>query len=206
MATVFCQGCGWRCRYCHNPHLQTTEAPDLIPWSEVMVFLGTRRGLLDGVVFSGGEPTLQAALPEAMREVKRLGFRVGLHTGGSRPDRFAEVLLLLDWVGFDVKAPFGQYAPITGTDAGAAARESLAALLASGKDYEVRTTVHPALLDAPALTAIAEELLARGVAHYAVQAFRAAGCQDSALNVTASMRPPSLPAALQRRFTAFALR
>src|SRR5574343_2028982 len=109
-AVVFCQGCPWRCGYCHNPHLHSPRDGER-PWGEVLGWLETRRGLLDGVVFSGGEPLLQRGL--------------------------AAVLPALDWVGFDVKGPFEDYRRITGAGAGGeAARDSLARLLAAGVDHE----------------------------------------------------------------------
>ncbi|HEX7972614.1 MAG TPA: anaerobic ribonucleoside-triphosphate reductase activating protein, partial [Thiobacillus sp.] len=132
-AVVFCQGCPWRCGYCHNPDLIPARGANEIPWDDVLAFLHRRQGLLDGVVFSGGEPTLQAALPDAMREVRALGFRIGLHTGGAYPQRLAAVLPLVDWVGFDVKAPFADYARITGAaGSGARALAGLQQVLASG--------------------------------------------------------------------------
>ena len=105
-ATIFCQGCPWDCPYCHNPHLLPVTGRHEIAWREVVDFLKSRRGLLDGVVFSGGEPTLQSALPQAIAEVRDLGFRIGLHTAGPYPGRLAQVLPLVDWVGFDIKTPF----------------------------------------------------------------------------------------------------
>jgi len=184
-AVVFCQGCPWRCGYCHNPDLIPAQAESEIAWDEVMALLRRRQGLLDAVVFSGGEPTLQAALPDAMREVRALGFKVGLHTGGMYPRRLEAVLPWVDWVGLDVKAPFEAYAGVTGVDgSGARALESLQQLLASGVDYEVRTTVHPGLLADDALAALARDLAARGVKRYVVQAFRPQGCQDATLCAT----------------------
>ena len=113
VATVFAQGCPWACAYCHNPHLLPARGSDEIAWEEVLTFLRTRRGLLDGVVFTGGEPTLQDALPAAIADVRELGFQVGLHTGGQFPTRLARVLPQVDWVGFDVKAPWDDYDRIT---------------------------------------------------------------------------------------------
>src|SRR5215831_3439565 len=86
-AVVFCQGCPWRCGYCHNPHLLPARGSGGIAWSDVLAFLQRRAGLLDAVVFSGGEPLAQATLANAMRGVRRLGFRIGLHTGGAYPAR-----------------------------------------------------------------------------------------------------------------------
>ena len=188
-AVVFCQGCPWRCGYCHNPELIPAQAAGEIAWDEVLGFLGRRQGLLDGVVFSGGEPTLQAGLPEAMQAVRALGYRIGLHTGGMCPKRLAGVLPFVDWVGMDVKAPFEDYARITGVpQSGAPVRESLALLLASGVVFETRTTVHPLLLSDDEALDIARQLSLRGVKRHVVQEFRVQGCQD-ALLVQAKARP-----------------
>jgi len=181
-AVVFCQGCPWRCGYCHNPHLIPARGDSEIPWEDVLAFLRRRQGLLDGVVFSGGEPTLQAALPDAMRAVRALGFKIGLHTGGAYPRRLAALLPLVDWVGLDAKAPFNDYARITGVDgSGERARSSLEAVLASGVAHEIRTTVHPALLADAEVVKLAQELSARGVKRHVIQAFRRQGCADAAL-------------------------
>lgn len=185
VATIFCQGCPWSCGYCHNPHLIPPVAEQGIEWIEVLSFLACRRGLLDGVVFSGGEPTLQAALPDAMREVRALGFRVGLHSAGPYPARLADVLPLVDWIGFDVKAAFDDYERITGAaGSGIKAKASLAEVLASGVDCDIRTTVHPALLDPPARARLTADLDALGVREHRLQPFRAAGCANAALRET----------------------
>jgi len=190
-AVVFCQGCPWRCGYCHNPHLIPARGDSEIPWDDVLAFLRRRRGLLDGVVFSGGEPTLQPELADAMREVRALGFKVGLHTGGAYPRRLAEVLPLVDWVGLDAKAPFADYARITGVDgSGERARASLEAVLASGVAHEIRTTVHPALLADAEVVNLAQELSARGVKRHVIRAFRSRGCADAALVQDAKRERP----------------
>lgn len=181
-AVVFCQGCGWQCRYCHNPHLIPHEPPSpAVAWTDVVAWLGRRRGLLDGVVFSGGEPTLQPGLPAAVAAVRALGFQVGLHTGGSVPENLAALLPHLDWVGFDFKAPFDRYTQVTGHDHGARARESFRLLCASGVAVEVRTTWHPSLLSAADLGAMAQTLAGAGRADWVIQRFRAEGCLDRAL-------------------------
>ncbi|MDQ1315946.1 MAG: Ribonucleoside-triphosphate reductase [Pseudomonadota bacterium] len=181
-AVVFCQGCPWHCGYCHNPGLIPSRGESEIPWEDVLSFLRRRQGLLDGVVFSGGEPTLQAGLAEAMREVRALGFRIGLHTGGMYPQRLAAVLPLVDWVGFDVKAPFADYARVTGVaGSGERAHAGLLEVLASGVAHEVRTTVHPALLADSEVVGLAHDLAGRGVKHYVIQAFRGQGCGDENL-------------------------
>jgi len=181
-AVVFCQGCPWRCGYCHNPGLIPARCESEIPWDDVLAFLHRRQGLLDGVVFSGGEPTVQADLLEAMREVRALGFKIGLHTGGAYPQHLAALLPLVDWVGFDVKAPFADYPRVTGAaGSGQHALISLQQVLASGVDHELRTTVHPALLTDAELVRLARDLAVRGVKHYVIQGFRSQGCGNEAL-------------------------
>jgi pyruvate formate lyase activating enzyme len=145
----------------------------------VLCFLHSRRGLLDGVVFSGGEPTLQAALPEAVAMARSLGFRIGLHTAGPYPERLARVLPQLDWIGFDVKAPFAEYDRITGVaGSGDVARDSLLRILASGVTFDARTTVDPDLLDPPMVQRLRSELISLGVATHTLQPFRAVGSTD----------------------------
>ena len=148
-----------------------------------MRFLRRRQGLLDAVVFSGGEPTLQDNLKPAVGEVRGLGFKVGLHTGGIYPSRLDKLLPLLSWVGMDIKAAFSDYDKVTGTPkSGENARESAQLLLASGVSYEFRTTVHPLYHTRDSLLQLAEELQQLGVKHYLLQEFRPHGCTDGAVN------------------------
>lgn len=176
-----------------------------MPWDDVMAFLRSRVRLLDGVVFSGGEPTVQAALPDAMREVRQLGFRVGLHTGGPNPARLAEVLPLVDWVGFDVKAPFAEYERITGVSAsGERALASLRAIVVSGVDVEVRTTAHPDLLGADDLERMSVELTEEGVTRWAVQAYRPDGAREGLRE--ARFLEADVPASARARFAEFTFR
>jgi pyruvate formate lyase activating enzyme len=172
-AVVFCQGCPWRCRYCHNAHLLPPRGPEQIPWSEVRAFLEARVGLLDALVFSGGEPTLQAALPAAMREVKSLGFKVGLHTAGPYPVRLRRVLPYVDWVGLDIKALPADYPAITGVPgSGERAWESLSLLLDAGVALQVRTTVLPDWTHADDIGPLADRLAAVGVTSHSLQPCR----------------------------------
>ena len=208
-AVLFCQGCPWRCAYCHNPHLLARRAGAALPWPAVVAFLKRRRGLLDAVVFSGGEPTLQAALPAAMRKVKALGYKIGLHTAGILPQRLALVLPLVDWVGMDVKTEFERYAALTGVPgSGERARSSLELILASGVAHEFRTTVHPALHPAETLIRLAEHLARQGVRRYALQEFRAQGTGGSDLAGTHQAGYPgaALRGELAARFDAFEFR
>ncbi|MBI5752289.1 MAG: anaerobic ribonucleoside-triphosphate reductase activating protein [Hydrogenophilales bacterium] len=172
-AVVFCQGCPWRCAYCHNPHLISPRASAQIEWPAVMQFLARRVGLLDAVVFSGGEPTLQSGLAQALSEVKAMGFKCGLHTAGAYPQHLTPLLPLLDWVGFDIKASFADYEHITQVrGSGNSAEASLQALLASGVSYECRTTVDLQFFDSKKLIDLAQSLAASGVRHYVLQTCR----------------------------------
>ena len=181
-AVLYGQGCPWRCGYCHNPELLDATPPAAVPWAEVLAFLHSRQGLLDGVVFSGGEPTLQAALPAALAQVRALGFQTALHTGGMYPERLQALLPLLDWVGLDIKGPLHAYDAITRTPgSGAKAFASLRHLLASGVPHECRTTWHAGLFSVDDLFALADTLADAGVAHWALQECRAPGAATWAL-------------------------
>ncbi|WP_066098058.1 anaerobic ribonucleoside-triphosphate reductase activating protein [Xanthomonas massiliensis] len=172
-AVLFLQGCPWRCSYCHNPHLQPARAAPGPDFAAVLDFLRRRRGLLDGVVFSGGEPTLQPRLARAVAAVRALGFQTALHTAGMYPRRLAAVLPHLDWVGLDIKAPAALHAAVVGRAHGAApALRSLQLLQDSGVDYECRTTWSPTLYPEAALVELARGLAARGVRRWVLQALR----------------------------------
>lgn len=172
---AFLAGCPWRCPYCQNAALQTREAATATD-ADLFRLLGARRGLLDGVVFSGGEPLAQAAVLDSMREAKEMGFGVGLHTCGAFPERLLEALPYLDWVGLDVKAPWDAYDRVTrGHASGKAALASLTAILDAGVAMEARTTWHPALLSGEDIRTIGHDLAARGVTNWAVQAYRHIG-------------------------------
>lgn len=145
-AVVFCQGCPWRCGYCHNRELLDASCLRAIAWDKVLATLHRRRGLLDAVVFSGGEPTMQPGLKLAVRAVREMGFLVGLHTSGAFPKGLDKVLPNLDWVGMDLKAPFDEYERITGVPgSGEAARKSAELLRRSGIPHQFRTTLDPFL-------------------------------------------------------------
>jgi pyruvate formate lyase activating enzyme len=208
-AVVFCQGCPWRCRYCHNPHLQRRQADGALSWDEIRDKLAGRRDLLDAVVFSGGEPTAQTALRDAVREVRALGFKVGLHTAGPYPSRLERLLPHTDWVGLDVKAPFDGYDSMTAARGSALrALDSVCAVVESGVAYEVRTTVHPDLIGADELLRLARSLARLGVKRYAVQAFRGRGCADPHLlrSPRSAGLTPKRQAQLAELFEVFELR
>ncbi len=112
-AIVFTQGCNWRCSYCHNRSLLKMKRPEheLIPETHIFDVLHRRRHELDGLVITGGEPTIQEDLARFMHEVRRLGLAIKLDTNGSRPGVIRRMLEegLLDYIAMDIKAPFDQY-------------------------------------------------------------------------------------------------
>ena len=177
VATVFAQGCPWACPYCHNQAIIDPKIPGVVSWESVEELLGRRRGLLDGVVFSGGEATRQLAVLPAMQRVRELGFKVGLHTAGPYPARLREILRtgLVDWVGIDIKAMSGpNYEAVAGRpNAGPKAWESLGEVLDSGVSYEVRLTVYPdGPRDGYEVASCVKDL---GATHFALQQARALG-------------------------------
>lgn len=206
-AVVFVQGCAWRCHYCHNPEIQSRLEAPRMSWQAVLDFLDRRQGLLDAVVFCGGEPTVDRHLGRAISDVKQRGFKVGLHTAGIYPGRLRALLPEVDWVGFDVKAPFADYAATTGVRAsGTPAQESLTHLLASGVAYEVRTTRHPSLLASANLTSMAASLRRQGVETFALQEFRPQGCANAFLASMPSLLDDADIDHLQQLFPTFILR
>ena len=106
-APVFLQGCPWNCFYCHNQALIPARTPGQVAWEEVRALLRRRRGLLDGVVLTGGEALRQDALADAARDVIDMGFQVGLHTAGPYPRRLRDMVEagLIDWVGIPSASP-----------------------------------------------------------------------------------------------------
>jgi anaerobic ribonucleoside-triphosphate reductase activating protein len=208
-AVVFVRGCPWRCRYCHNPHLQARTAVSPMAWTQVLARLQRRVGLIDAVVFSGGEPTLDPALEEAIDQTRALGFGIGLHTSGAYPRRLAQVLPLVDWVAMDAKTSFQDYDAITRVaDSGRYALNSAEIILTSGVPHEFRTTVHPELHAENEILSLAKTLSAMGVQNYALQVFRSTGCDDEKLNAVSTAGYPSadLVAQLSGMFARFQLR
>lgn len=143
-AIVFTRGCNFHCPYCHNAHLIPTAGVDSLNVEEVLSFLYKRRGLLEGVVISGGEPCLQAGLRDFCREAKKLGYAVKLDSNGSMPDVLEDLLSdgLLDYVAMDYKAlPDTYYPALCGMrNVGRDIVRSYELLKASGIDHEFRTT------------------------------------------------------------------
>ena len=174
-AVVFMQGCPWRCPFCHNKSLQKIGENSNFLWEKFLDFLKTRKGILDAVVFSGGEPLVQDDLPLYMEEVKSLGYKIGLHTGGYRPQALAKVLHLVDWIGFDIKAPLNveHYQKATGgANHFSQVMESLQMIIGSNIHFECRTTCDPRILNISDIEQIGHQLSDMGVYEYYLQRYR----------------------------------
>lgn len=171
--TVFFGGCNFRCPFCHNAGLVTGAfAPDVTE-TELLAYLEKRRGILEGVCVTGGEPLLWPGLEGLLGRVKALGYAVKLDTNGSDPARLARLAErgLVDTVAMDIKnspARYAETAGVPGLDI-APVRESAAFLLGGGADYEFRTTVVEGLHDEAGFEAIGAWLA--GAKRYFLQRF-----------------------------------
>ena len=145
-AIVFTQGCNWRCSYCHNRSLLKMRRPEqeLIPETHVFDLLHRRRNELDGLVITGGEPTIQEDLARFLHEVRRLGLAIKLDTNGSQPGVIRRLLEeeLLDYIAMDIKAPIDRYESVVGhpVDIGPI-QTSIELIKNSGVPHEFRTPV-----------------------------------------------------------------
>lgn len=176
-AVIFAQGCVWRCPFCYNRHLHpfTKEAAE--KWQDIITFLKKRAGILEAVVFSGGEPLAQREHTlAAMQEVKNLGYKIALHTSGVVPDILEEALKLVDWVGLDFKAPPEKYDQATGIkNSWPVFEKSFNTLIKSNVPFEIRTTCDPRILEKKDVLAIAEILNKNKLNNYALQEFLTVG-------------------------------
>ncbi len=185
---VFTGGCNFRCPFCHNPCLVFDPASQpKVTGPQFFHFLETRKRRLDGVVISGGEPTLQKDLPEFAAKVRAEGFLVKLDTNGSHPEVLEQLLAdsALNAFGIDYKAPASRYAELTGAeDAGVydRVRRSLELALSSGAELDVRTTVHRRLLSEEDLSRMYEELRALGVTRWVLQQYNPVEVIDDELS------------------------
>lgn len=142
--TVFTYGCNLRCPFCHNA-LLVTHAPELISEDEIFSYLNKRKGILDGICITGGEPLLQADIIPFMKRVRELGLQIKLDTNGAYPDKLKEIieLGLVDYIAMDIKNSKEKYALTTGVkelDITPYER-SVEIIKNSGVDYELRTTI-----------------------------------------------------------------
>lgn len=169
---VYTIGCNFRCPYCHNPELVDETVEVTYPEEDIIAFLERRRGLLDGVVITGGEPTMHGDdLLRFMRRVKEMGFLVKLDTNGTNPDFVARAIEehLVDYIAMDVKAPLSHYSRVVGRPVDTVAIEQSISLVRRAPEYEFRTTVVKALLTPEDVEEIAK--MVRGARHYYLQKF-----------------------------------
>jgi pyruvate formate lyase activating enzyme len=172
-AVVFTQGCNFRCPYCHNPELvDPAQYGPILSEKEVITFLEKRRGKLDAVTVTGGEPTLQPDIEYFLQEIKGMGYLTKVDTNGSMPNVLERLLHdhLVDYLAMDVKGPLEKYGKIAGTKVQIRKiRKSIAMIVNSGIDHEFRTTVVRSQIESGDLIAIAG--LLRRARLYVLQTF-----------------------------------
>lgn len=168
---LFVQGCNFRCPYCHNPQLVGPGQPQSPVFEqEVFAFLSERKTWIDGVVITGGEPTLQDDLFDFCKRIKDLGFSVKIDTNGSRPEVVQDLVSsrLVDYIAMDMKTDPDRYVPVIAEAVDPdRIRESARSILASGLDHEFRTTCIKSIVDADAVRAIGK--IIKGARRYVLQ-------------------------------------
>lgn len=171
--TVFLGGCDYRCPFCHNFELVDGSAQPLMDDEELLSFLAKRKGLLDGVAFTGGEPCLHVGLPDLLEKIRAMGFATKLDTNGYHPERLQEILNrgLVDYVAMDVKNSPAKYAATCGLETVDLdkVRRSIQLLMDGPADYEFRTTVVAEFHQAADFEAIGRMI--RGARRYFLQCF-----------------------------------
>lgn len=177
-AIVFTAGCNFRCGYCHNVQFVLPEqiekiAGHFIPEEKFFNFLDTRKGLLDGVVVSGGEPTIWPDLPDFLKQIKEKGFLTKLDTNGTNPKIIERILKenLIDYIAMDIKMPLNEYESLSGvkTD-GKILKQSVEIIKNSNIEYEFRTTVIEEFHDREVIERIFKDI--GTVKKYTLQNFR----------------------------------
>ncbi len=172
-AIIFTQGCNFRCPFCHNPELvDPAKFGELIPEQEVFDFLATRKGKLDAVVVTGGEPTVQSGLLPFMGKIKAMGFLIKLDSNGSNPQVLEQAMAnkLVDYFAMDIKAPLEKYSVATNSKVALEnIQKSVNLIMRSGLPYEFRTTVVQSQLAEEDFHAIGK--IIKGARLYVLQKF-----------------------------------
>ncbi|MDY0133295.1 MAG: anaerobic ribonucleoside-triphosphate reductase activating protein [Desulforegulaceae bacterium] len=174
-SVVFTRGCNFKCPYCHNPELIPFEKnkSDIEP-DEIFDFLKARKGFIDAVVITGGEPCLQKDILKFTKEIKKMGFLVKLDTNGSRPHILEKLLNenLLDLVAMDIKTPFDQYNKLITNEKNIEEnlRKSINLIISSNTDYYFRTTSAKPFVTKENLIEIIKEI--KGTKKYVLQKFK----------------------------------
>lgn len=170
--TVFTYGCNMRCPFCHNASLVTEAAPSEISSDEFFAFLSKRKGVLDGVCVTGGEPLLQDGIEEFCEKIKSLGYKVKLDTNGTFPDKLERIVKsgAVDYVAMDIKNSLRKYSLTVGKDVDTnVIKRSVDFLKRDSVDYEFRTTLVNGLHDEDSIRGIGE--LIKGAKRYFLQNF-----------------------------------
>jgi pyruvate formate lyase activating enzyme len=200
---LFTTGCNFICPYCHNADLARGDYPARYELAEVVDFLKSRRGMLEGVAITGGEPTLDKGIFALCRAVKSLGYPLKLDTNGSRPEVLHQLLArgLVDFIAMDIKAPVDDYRPFTpNPEINARLTASIRMIMESAPAYEFRTTCAAPFITAAAVETIATSI--EGAARYVLQSFNhRAECLDPAFN---QRQDPSLSPEMMQRLKALA--
>lgn len=179
-AIVFTYGCNFRCGYCHNPELIVMKNEPAWTIAGFFEFLNSRKGKLDGVVITGGEPCLQKGLIDFIKQIKDMGFLVKLDTNGTFSSVLNDVLPFLDYIAMDIKAPLYKYKYITKVDIDTEIiKKSINIIMNSGIDYEFRTTVVKSQLNMEDFEAIGQ--LIKGAEKYYLQKFVPSKTLDKSL-------------------------
>lgn len=189
-AVIFTPGCNLDCYFCHNRRI-LGDVPELIDPGYVLEFLNNRKKFLDGVVITGGEPTLQPDLRDFILKVKAIDYPVKLDTNGTNPDILKALMKdnLLDYVAMDIKAPLSRYSEICGVSVDISDIEKSIDLLMQGSvDYELRTTVLPDL-SADDIKSIAVRI--SGAAVYILQQYRRPECAGDIIDYRLLKQPHS---------------
>ncbi|MCD6152514.1 MAG: anaerobic ribonucleoside-triphosphate reductase activating protein [Syntrophobacterales bacterium] len=172
-AIVFTQGCNFRCPYCHNPELADPDLyEECIPEEEIFAFLKKRKGKLDAVSITGGEPTLQPDLIDFIKKIKTMGYLIKIDTNGSHPETLKTLIedKLIDYVAMDVKAPLEKYQKITMSKTNPdLIKQSIKLIKKSRVPYEFRTTIVKSQLNEKDLLSISE--LVKNTRLYILQKF-----------------------------------
>ena len=171
--TVFLGGCDFRCPYCHNWDILDPSTPVIMEEEEFFRFLNTRKGLLDGVAITGGEPLIRQGMPEFIKAIREMGFKIKLDTNGNHPDLLKSLVAdgLIDYVAIDVKNSPERYAETIGVPGFDISKvdESIKFLLEGNVEYEFRTTVVKQFHNAESFEMIAEWI--EGASRYFLQGF-----------------------------------
>ncbi len=175
--TIFTAGCNFRCPFCHNASLVLDQSRDgLISEDEILSFLSKRKGILDGVCITGGEPLLQHDIVPFINKIRDMGFAVKLDTNGAFPERLSEIIQLgiVDYIAMDIKSSPSRYAEACGISKNPdGVFESIKIIMNANIPYEFRTTVVRELHTENDIRKIGE--LIRGAERYYLQAFKDSG-------------------------------